>query len=312
MEIESASPEKSMTQPALVLIYLLLAAMIGGVVGALLGQSVAGLFGLEDLAALGEGEAQVLTLMERNGLRWYNFVAHLFFFTISSLAVAQVVARRSIWSFLQLDRFVTRQQAGLVLVLTLTAFPLMQVVFWLNQQIPLPTWMANMEQQQGWLVQEVLRMEYGYEFWLALLVAAITPAIGEELLFRGVLQTQLERWWKNPHGAVWVAAFIFSAIHMQFAGFFPRFLLGAYLGYLLIWTESLWVPILAHFLFNGIQITAVAFAELPVEASEQEIEISAVIWWAIPAAMVFAWGLRQLFRADHKDEQPNDPTDLVA
>jgi hypothetical protein len=58
----------------------------------------------------------------------------------------------------------------------------------------------------------------------------------------------------NVKIAIWLAAFIFSAIHMQFFGFFPRLLLGAFFGYLLLWSGNLWLPIVAHFTNNGIAI----------------------------------------------------------
>ena len=59
---------------------------------------------------------------------------------------------------------------------------------------------------------------------------------------------------RNDDVAIWVTAFLFSMMHMQFEGFIPRFLLGAILGYLFSWSRNLWVPIAAHFFFNGIQV----------------------------------------------------------
>jgi hypothetical protein len=84
-----------------------------------------------------------------------------------------------------------------------------------------------------------------------LIIIAIIPAIGEELLFRGVLQRQINIWSKNGHLAVWIAAFVFSAIHLQFYGFLPRLILGALFGYFYLWSNNLWVPIIAHFINNA-------------------------------------------------------------
>ena len=80
---------------------------------------------------------------------------------------------------------------------------------------------------------------------------ALTPAIFEEFLFRGTMQPFFTKWFGNKPVAIVVTAFIFSAIHFQFYGFIPRFLLGIYLGYLLIWGKSLWLPIIAHFMHNA-------------------------------------------------------------
>jgi len=84
-----------------------------------------------------------------------------------------------------------------------------------------------------------------------IVIMAFLPAIFEEFLFRGTLQPLFTKWFANKHVAIIVTAFIFSAIHFQFYGFIPRFLLGIYLGYLLVWSQSLWLPIIAHFMHNA-------------------------------------------------------------
>jgi len=92
-----------------------------------------------------------------------------------------------------------------------------------------------------------------------MLIVAVVPAVGEELLFRGVLQKIMIAWTKNPHFGVWITAFLFSALHLQFFGFFPRMLLGALFGYLFLWSKSLWLPILGHFINNGTVVLASYF-----------------------------------------------------
>ena len=72
------------------------------------------------------------------------------------------------------------------------------------------------------------------------------------MLFRsGVIQKQLTRFFRNHHAGIWVAAILFSALHMQFYGFIPRMFLGVLFGYLLVWTGSIWMPITAHFVNNA-------------------------------------------------------------
>jgi len=106
------------------------------------------------------------------------------------------------------------------------------------------------------MIKGILVMNDPGEFLLNLLVIAVLPAIGEELLFRGIVQQQLQRALRRPAVAIWLTAIIFSAIHMQFAGFIPRLILGATLGYLFFWTKNLWMPILAHFATNAVQVIA--------------------------------------------------------
>ena len=119
---------------------------------------------------------------------------------------------------------------------------------------PLEAWMREAENTATELQERFLSGTSYLDLIVNIVVMAITPAICEELLFRGVIQSQLEKWFKNAHVAVWVAAIIFSAIHFQFYGFFPRMVLGAALGYLLVYGKSLWLPIIAHALNNSMAV----------------------------------------------------------
>lgn len=94
-------------------------------------------------------------------------------------------------------------------------------------------------------------------FVVALVVIAVLPAIGEELVFRGILQNEFHKGFGNIHIAIWVSAIIFSAIHMQFFGFIPRLLLGALFGYLYYWSGNLIIPIIAHFVNNGLTVLVI-------------------------------------------------------
>ncbi|WP_345112936.1 CPBP family intramembrane glutamic endopeptidase [Hymenobacter algoricola] len=91
-------------------------------------------------------------------------------------------------------------------------------------------------------------------FLVGLLVIAVVPAISEELVFRGVIQRNLVQWFGSRHAGVWLAAAIFSAIHFQFFGFVPRFVLGLILGYLYEWSGNILVPMVAHFTQNAFQL----------------------------------------------------------
>lgn len=53
---------------------------------------------------------------------------------------------------------------------------------------------------------------------------------------------------------MWATAFIFSAVHLQFFGFFPRLLMGAFFGYMVLWTGSIWASVFAHALNNSLVV----------------------------------------------------------
>lgn len=109
-----------------------------------------------------------------------------------------------------------------------------------------------------------------------LLIFAFLPAICEEIFFRGYLQGLFLRL-MNPHLAIVLVAFIFSAIHLQFYGFFPRFFLGVLLGYFVYASGSLWPAMLAHLFFNGFSIIIVQLADghnlISTEINQDTIEI---------------------------------------
>lgn len=143
------------------------------------------------------------------------------------------------------------------LLLFVAAVPLVIYVAWVNLQIPLPDWAVQDEAFTNLLIGTVLKMESPGEFLLALTTMALIPAIGEELLYRGVIQRGiLGTFFKNHHLAIWIAAAIFSGSHFEFAGFLPRLILGVALGYAYYWSSSIWMPILLHFLFNGAQVVS--------------------------------------------------------
>lgn len=159
----------------------------------------------------------------------------------------------------------------------------------LNQQMELPTFMAPVEQwmrSQEDLAQQLTQNMIGdgtpQLLAINLIVMALCPAITEEFFFRGALQRLIGKWNSNPHFVIWSAAILFSAFHLQFYGFIPRMLLGAYLGYLLLWTRSIWIPVFAHFINNA---TAV------IGMSDKNLRESALVTGEIPTDQIFQYGI---------------------
>ena len=144
-----------------------------------------------------------------------------------------------------------RQSAFLVIVIMLLITPFIGWLLEMNMSIPFPDWILRLGNDSEKIVESFLKMNHLGDLLFNLLVIAIVPAIGEELLFRGYLQQSFSKWLSNPHVAIIVTAVLFSAIHLHFQGFLPRFILGVLLGYLFYWSGSLWLPILAHFANNA-------------------------------------------------------------
>lgn len=147
---------------------------------------------------------------------------------------------------------------GYVLILGFTLIPCIAILVLANKMIPIPDQLAQAFDELEYANNQILEVILSDNSWggliLNIFVCAVFPAICEEFFFRGTLQNFCQDWFKNKHVAIWITAFIFSAIHFQFSGFLARMFLGAYLGYLFIWSRSLWVPIAAHFLNNVIAV----------------------------------------------------------
>lgn len=151
-------------------------------------------------------------------------------------------------------------------VAVLVAFsPMMELIGEWNAQMTLPEslkgveiWMRTQEDASNDLIKKVVMVDHIGLLFVNIIVLAVFPAVAEEYYFRGSLMHIFNRIFKNIHVTIWVTAIIFSAIHVQFFGFFPRVILGAFFGYMLIWTNNIWVPILAHFVNNAI-VTVLAF-----------------------------------------------------
>ena len=117
-------------------------------------------------------------------------------------------------------------------------------------------WAREREDLAEELTTFLTQMDSTLQLVVAIFVIAVLPAIGEEIVFRGLIQNEFYRATKNIHVAIWISAVLFSAIHLQFFGFVPRLLLGALFGYLYYWSGNLSLAILAHFVNNAASVIA--------------------------------------------------------
>lgn len=151
-------------------------------------------------------------------------------------------------------------------VLFLLAFaPLMSLIGDWNMKMQLPgeaealeSWMRTQEDSMAELVSGMVMVTSWDKLMLNILVVGLLPAIGEEFFFRGAMQNIFQRILKNEHATIWIVGIVFSTIHFQFYGFFPRLLLGVTFGYIVVWTGSIWPAVLAHFI-NNASVTVIAF-----------------------------------------------------
>ena len=208
---------------------------------------------MKNLAVMSESKDPELMAMAK----YFQIVSQIGTFLVPTILFAFLDGRK-IWSYLRLNvrpLFIT---AVLSILAIFAAVPLINFLSDWNAQMSLPTslknietWMREAEDQAAVVTANFLNVTTPGGLMINLLMIGVIPAIGEEFLFRGVLQKLFHQWTKNIHVSVILAAFLFSAIHIQFYGFIPRFMMGIMLGYVFVWSGSLWVPILIHFANNS-------------------------------------------------------------
>ena len=150
--------------------------------------------------------------------------------------------------------------AGIALCLFF-AIPAMNLIIEWNESITFPSslsgleaWLKTQEANAQSLTAEMMQMSNLAELLVMILIVGILTGIGEEFVFRGILQRLFLNKFHDPHIAVWTTAILFSAVHFQFYGFVPRMLLGAFFGYLLVWSGNIWLPVIAHALNNSLSV----------------------------------------------------------
>jgi len=165
--------------------------------------------------------------------------------------------------FLKFDKRPDIKSVLFVIAIIYFANPFINFLTEINSKLSLPGWMStieiwmqNSENQADQITKAFLATTSLSDLLTNIAMIGILPALGEELLFRGIIQQLLKKKFGNAHAAIWISAAIFSALHMQFFGFLPRLVLGAMFGYMLEWSGTLWLPIIAHFVNNTTAVIA--------------------------------------------------------
>lgn len=199
-------------------------------------------------------------------LKLAQFFQSLGMFVIPPFILAYLWSKEPL-GYLRINRNPSGEYVLFAVIVMLVAIPAINLLGELNHAIPFPdslssleNYLIDMEKRAEDLTIRMLDVNSVGGLLVNIGLIAIIPAVGEELFFRGIIQQVLQTNLKS-HAAVWITAIIFSTIHFQFFGFIPRMLMGAFLGYLLVWTKNMWVPIIAHFANNAVAVLFYYFNE---------------------------------------------------
>ena len=186
-------------------------------------------------------------------------------FIMPAVVTMSILYRRPLGA-MGLDTAPPLSAIAIVILFYIISLPAMNWLVEMNKAMSLPTWMAGIEQAMRAAedsatetTRQILDINSVWQLIICVLVVGVLAGLSEEMLFRGAMLRTMQQSRLGKHAVVWITAILFSAFHLQFYGFVPRMLLGVWLGYLLVWTGSLWVPIIAHTLNNS---TVVMFSYL--------------------------------------------------
>ena len=187
--------------------------------------------------------------------KWIQIVGGLGTFVFSSLLLSFLYTGS--WTgYFRFRTYSDPAAWGLVVLMVFLGLPFVNYLTEINQQVTLPfeglnSFFRGLEDQTELFMRKFVETSTWQGLLVNILMIAMIPAIGEELVFRGLLQRHFTEMTKNPHVAILITSAIFSLVHFQLFSFLPRFFLGLILGYLYLYGRSLWFPVLYHLVNNG-------------------------------------------------------------
>ena len=241
---------------------------------------------------------EIIAQVLQNIVNYPDLLRNIQFFQVIAVFILPSIICAWLFSdnykfYLKIDNPINIQVALLTIISVIVAIPFINWTYTLNQQLVFPEWLKGVEE---WMMMqektnnEVLeKILYADTIWILIfniIIVCILTGIGEEFIFRGMLQNIFGKIIKNPHVVIWLVAILFSAIHLQFYGFLPRLLLGAFFGYLLLYTKNIWIPALGHFTNNFFSvITFHIFQDSPEMGEEVDALGSGSTWWLSIASL---------------------------
>lgn len=181
-------------------------------------------------------------------------------FSVPAIIVAAFITRKP-FDYLALSKSPKWTNILFVILVYVASVPVMNMLVQFNESITLPHSLSAVEKilrlyeelAKSLTTQLISGQSFTGVLCLVLVLGCLT-GFGEEIFFRGMLTRIFIDKPMNKHLAIWLGAIVFSFMHFQFFGFVPRVLMGALFGYMLVWSGSLWVPIIAHTINNSVVV----------------------------------------------------------
>ena len=250
-------------------------------------------------------EKDLLNPQFANAAKLAQLISSIFMFFVPAFFYALIVNKKPLQQ-LGFRRLATVKQVLLVVAIALFGLLLSGALSEINQLIPISKKLAasfqKLEDNYSSEVMAMANMKNLGDYFITLLVIALTPAIVEETLFRGGFQQIFEKWFRNPWAAIIVTSIFFSIIHVSYYGFLSRAALGVMLGLLFYYSRNIWLNIFMHFLNNGIAVTQLYIitrsGKITKEALDDNFHLGYTSILVTFFAIVILYGLFKSFKKE--------------
>jgi membrane protease YdiL (CAAX protease family) len=224
-------------------------------------------------------------------MRWLMLAGQLCFILIPTFLLARLFATRlrEVFQF----RVPGLRESTLALLALFSLQRVFEAYMFFQERIPMPEILREIFEPIKKMFEELmkvlLRADSPGELLVVILVVAVVPAVVEELLFRGLIQKIFERLMSPIVSAV-LAGTIFGLYHLNPFEIVPLVGLGVFFGLLRYRSQSLLVPVAAHF-FNNLMAVLASFYDLQddnlIAATQTTASTPVMIFELIGFALLF-------------------------
>jgi len=236
-------------------------------------------------------------------MRWLTLTGQLCFILIPTFLLARLFTTRlrEVFQF----RVPGLRESTLALLALFSLQRVFEAYMYFQERVPMPEILREIIEPIKKLFEELtkvlLRADSPMELLTVILVVAVVPSIVEELLFRGLIQKIFERL-MSPIVSAILAGTIFGLYHMNPFEIVPLIGLGVFFGLLRYRSQSLLLPMSAHFLNNLMAVLASYYGlndENLLSAAKTTVDIPAMLFELVVFAALFFLSFAVYLRLTH-------------
>ena len=242
-------------------------------------------------------------------MRWLTLIGQLCFILIPTVLLARLFTTKlkNIFQF----RIPGLRESTLALIALFSLQRVFEVYMYFQERIPMPQILRDITEPLKKLFEELtkvlLHVETPLELLAVVVVVAVVPAIVEEMLFRGLIQKIFERLMSPVVSAV-LAGTIFGLFHVNPFEIVPLVGLGVFFGLLRYRSQSLLVPMTAHF-FNNLMAVLASFYGLQddnlIEAAQTTSSTAVMLFELLGFGLLFFFTFVLYLRVTHDIARQN-------